>query len=350
MSVPYDETVMTANMRQTSAGVGQAAGRPGPSSGATGRRHGPSALRAALGAAFISSSAVLVTLAHTGTATAAFYRCALALPVLVPLALLEQRRRGPRPLRSRLWAVVAGLLLAADLVMWNHAIADVGAGVATVLGNLQVLFVGLLAWVLYSERPGRRYLTMLPVVLVGVVLVSGLVGGSVSGGHPVAGVVYGFGTSAAYAGFLLILRQTAGSARHVAGQLADATVGAAVGSLLIGLVLGGFDLHIPWPAFGWLLALALISQTAGWLLITSSLPGLPAAVSSLLLLLQPAATMVLASFVLHERPTLIQVAGGVLVCSGVLAVAWRPAPRTEPVTPSERLESAARQPVTANST
>jgi drug/metabolite transporter (DMT)-like permease len=264
--------------------------------------------------------------------------------------LLEQRHRGPRPVRVRLWAAAAGLLLAADLVMWNHAIADVGAGVATVLGNLQVLFVGLLAWLLYAERPSRRYLTMLPVVLLGVVLVSGLVGGSMSGGHPMAGVGYGFGTSAAYAGFLLIMRQTAGSARHVAGQLADATAGAAVGSLLIGLAFGGLDLHIPWPSFGWLLALALISQTAGWLLITSSLPGLPAAVSSLLLLLQPAATMVLGSIVLHQRPTLIQVAGGVLVCSGVLAVTWMRGPRPQPVTSGEGVEATAPQPVTANST
>jgi drug/metabolite transporter (DMT)-like permease len=355
MSVPYDQTVLTANVHpaggeEAGAVAGKAVRSGGRSSGDGASRAGQPAMRAALGAAFISSSAILVTLAHTGPATAAFYRCALALPVLIPLALLEQRRRGPRPLRTRLWAGAAGLLLAADLVMWNHAIADVGAGVATVLGNLQVLFVGLLAWLLYAERPGRRYLTLLPVVLLGVVLVSGLVGGSTSGGHPMAGVAYGFGTSATYAGFLLILRQTAGPSRHVAGQLADATLGAAVGSLLIGLSFGGLDLHIPWPSFGWLLALALISQTAGWLLITSSLPGLPAAVSSLLLLLQPAATMVLGAIVLHELPTLIQVAGGVLVCSGVLAVTWKRRPRSEPVTPREEMESAAPQPVTANST
>ena len=65
----------------------------------------------------------------------------------------------------------------------------------------------------------------------------------------------------------------------------------------------------------------MTSQTAGWLLITSSLPRLPAALSSLLLLLQPAAAMVLAAVVLGERPTLLQLAGAVLVCAGVLAVA-----------------------------
>jgi drug/metabolite transporter (DMT)-like permease len=278
-------------------------------------------LIATLGAACISSSAILVTLAHAGAVTTAFFRCALALPVLIPLAVLEQRRLGPRPLSSRLSAAIAGLFLAIDLVLWNHAIADVGAGVATVLGNLQVLFVAVFAWLVLRERPSRRYLVMLPVVLVGVVLVAGMVGSHAAGLHPLAGIGFGVGTSAAYACFLLILRTTSGQAPHVAGQLADATVGATAGAILLGLPFGGIQFDIGWPAVGWLLLLALLSQTVGWLLITSSLPMLPAAISSLLLLLQPAAAMVLAGVILGERPTLVQDAGALLVCLGVLAAA-----------------------------
>jgi drug/metabolite transporter (DMT)-like permease len=295
-----------------------------------GRVTGRPVLTATLGAACISSSAILVTLAHVGAITTAFYRCALALPVLVPLAVLEQRRLGPRPLASRGYAMLAGLFLAIDLVLWNHAISDVGAGVATVLGNLQVLFVGVFAWLVMRERPGRRFLVMLPVVLAGVVLVSGMLGGHASGLRPMAGIGFGVATSAAYACFLLILRTTSGQAPHVAGQLADATVGATAGAVVLGLILGGLQLDIHWRSFGWLLILALLSQTVGWLLITSALPRLPAAISSLLLLLQPAAAMVLADIVLSERPTLIQVLGAVMVCVGVLFVARTRAPASTP--------------------
>lgn len=280
-------------------------------------------LTAALGAACISSSAVLVTLAHVGAATTALYRCVLALPALIPIALLERRRLGPRPLARRLQAFAAGLFLAVDLVLWNHAIAAVGAGVATVLGNLQVVFVGLFAWLVLRERPHPYYLGVLPAVFTGVVLVSGMAGGHAAGLHPRAGVVFGLGTSAAYACFLLILRSsgTTGAPPQVASQVAEATAGAALGSALLGLIFGGLQLRIPAASLGWLLLLALLSQTTGWLLITSSLPRLPAAISSLLLLLQPAAAMVLAYLVLGERPTLIQVGGALLVCLGVLAVA-----------------------------
>jgi drug/metabolite transporter (DMT)-like permease len=313
MSAPYASTVLTSNGAGSNSAGSIADRRP--------------LLFAVAGASCISASAILVKLAGTGAATTAFYRCGLALPVLVTLALIERRRHGPRPWTAHRGALLAGLLLAVDLVLWNHAIAEVGAGIATVLGNLQVLFVALAAWALFAERPERKFLVALPVVMVGVVLVSGLVGGAAGATHPLAGIGYGIGTSLAYAAFLLIFRRSSAGA-HVAAPLAEATAGGALGSLLLGLVFGELQLRIGWPAFGWLLLLSLTSQTIGWLLITSSLPRLPAAISSLTLLLQPAASMVLAFVVLGEEPTLIQVAGAVVVCVGVLAASRSaPAPR-----------------------
>ncbi len=280
-------------------------------------------LLAAIGAGCISSSSILIQLADTGAATTAFFRCLLAMPPLIVLSILEQRRHGPRSLRLRLRAFGAGAPFAIDLVLWNHAIFDVGAGVATVLGNLQVMFVVIAAWVLFHERPSLRFMSALPVVGAGVVLVSGVVGGSSFGHHPVAGVMFGVSTSIAYAAFLLILRTASSTAKHIAGPLADATAGTCVFALLIGAAFGSLQFDPPWPAIGWLLALAILTQTIGWLFITSSLPQLPSAVSSLMLLLQPAAAMVLAAIILHQHPSVWQVFGAVLVCCGVLLAAWK---------------------------
>ena len=281
-------------------------------------------LLAVLRAGCISCSAILLTLAGTGAATTTLFRCGLALPLLAALAWRERRRVGPRERRSRLNAAGAGLLLGLDLVLWNHSIPEVGAGVATVLGNLQVLFVALAAWALLGERPRRAFLAALPVVLAGVVLVSGLADRGPAAGHALAGIGYGLSASVAYAGFLLIFRQSAGrpgpaGPARIAGPLADATAGATVAAVVLGLAFGGFSLRLSGPAFGWLLLLSFSSQTVGWLLITSSLPRLPAAVSSLLLLLQPAGSLLLADLILGERPALLQVAGAVLVCGGILA-------------------------------
>jgi drug/metabolite transporter (DMT)-like permease len=263
----------------------------------------------------------VLTLSHGSAGTTAFYRCTLALPGLFVLAVVEQRRNGARPALVRWQSAAAGAFLGVDLVLWAHSIYDVGAGVATVLGNLQVLFVSILAWAVLRERPRAQFLVALPAVLLGVVLVSGLADHAGTGKHPVAGVLYGLGCSLAYAVFLLVFRRSTKGATHVAGPLLDATGGAAVSSLVLGLALGQFSFGIPLRALGWYVVLALVSQTVGWLFITSSLPRLPASVSSLLLLFQPAGALALAAVVLSQRPTVLQVAGAALVCGGVLVAA-----------------------------
>lgn len=245
-----------------------------PPQGWRGRTAERPVLLAAIGALCISASGVLVKLAASGAATTAFFRCALALPFLVPLAIRERGQLGSRSLRARATAWLAGLFFAVNLVLWTHAINEVGAGIATVLGNLQVVFVAGAAWVLFHERPSPRFALALPVVFGGVVLVSGLAGAPSLAGRPVAGVVFGVGNSLAYAAFLLILRG-ATTTPHVAGPLLDATAASAGGSLLLGALFGTLDLTPSLRALGWLLLLAVTSQTVGWLFITSSLPRLP---------------------------------------------------------------------------
>ena len=107
---------------------------------------------------------------------------------------------------------MAGAFFAADLILWHHSIAKVGAGLATVLGNVQVVLVPLTAWLLLRERPTRQVLVAVPVVLIGVVLISGVLGEGAYGDDPTLGAVFGILTAIAYAGFLLVLR--AGSNRR----------------------------------------------------------------------------------------------------------------------------------------
>src|ERR1700683_3524151 len=284
MTVPYPPTVITDSSPAVTV-------RAEPSPSGSAKRP---LLLAGIGAATISTSPIFFVLSGASAVSTAFYRSAIALPVLIVLAVLEQRRHGRRPLALRLRAMGAGVFLSVDLILWTHAIADIGAGVATVLGNLQVLVVVALGWLIWGERPGRAVVLALPVVIIGVVLVSGLLGKHTAALHPLAGIGYGVGMSVAYAVYLVILRRASGSSPHVAGPVADASAGTAIASLIIGLFLGGLTVHPLWPGTGWLIGLALISQVAGWLLITSSLPKLPAAVGSLMLVLQPAASLVLA--------------------------------------------------------
>jgi len=288
-------------------------------------------LAGALGALVIAFSAILVRLAEVSPATAAVFRCAYALPVLGLLAWMERRRYGPRPSRERLLTLGAGVLFAADLVCWHYSIEAVGAGLATVLGNIQVVLVGLLAWIALGERPENRTLVSIPVVFLGVVLISGVIGTGAYGDDPLLGVVYGVLTAISYALFLLILRQGNVDRRRPAGPLFDATLTGAIFSAIAGVAIGDLDWVPGLESQAWLVLLALSSQVLGWLLISVSLPRLPAVLTSILLMLQPVTTVVLGAVLLSEAPSAVQLSGVLIVLGGVaFATLRRPARELEP--------------------
>jgi drug/metabolite transporter (DMT)-like permease len=233
---------------------------------------------------------------------------------------MEDRRYGPRPVKQRALAWIAGILFAVDLVAWHQGIEEVGAGLATVLGNLQVVLVGLLAWAFLRERPPNRSLAAIPVALVGVILISGAFEHGAYGRNPGLGVAYGILTALAYSGFLLVLREGNRDLRRPAGPLFDATWVCAVAIIPIGLVWGNLDWTPGWKAQGYLVLLALSSQALGWLLISITLPRLPAALTSVLLTFQPVLSVLFAWAILNESPSGLQLGGVALVLSGLLIV------------------------------
>jgi drug/metabolite transporter (DMT)-like permease len=287
-----------------------------------------------LGALVIAFSAILVRLAEVSPSTAAFFRCFWAVPVLWLLDLREQRRYGRRTLRDRLPLWVAGIFFAADLTFWHHSIEAVGAGLATVLGNVQVVLVGLLAWIFLGERPSDRTLVSIPIVFTGVVLISGVVGSGAYGDDPVLGVVFGILTSITYALFILILRQGNVDDRRPAGPLFDATLSAAVFSGIGGVIVGDIDWTPGLESQAWLILLALSSQVVGWLLISVSLPRLPAVLTSIVLMLQPVSTMFLGAIIFSESPSSVQLLGVAIVIAGVAFATVRPRERERAPAPA----------------
>ncbi len=287
-------------------------------------------LTGVLGALVIAFSAILVRLAEVSPPTSAFFRCAYALPLLALLAWLEQRRFGPRERRARLVALGAGFFFAADLISWHYAIGAVGAGLATVLGNVQVVLVGLIAWAVLGERPEARALAAIPLVFLGVVLISGVIGAGAYGDDPLLGVIYGLVTAITYALFLLVLRQAGSGLRRPAGPLFDATLSAAFFCAIAGVAIGDIDWVPGLESQAWLVLLALSSQVLGWLLISMSLPRLPAVVTSILLTLQPVCSVMLGALLLSEDPSLVQLAGVATVLVGVVVATFGPSRSREP--------------------
>ena len=286
------------------------------------------------GALAISFSAILFGLSGVDPITGAFFRVAYALPVLIVI-WLTVRHRDRRSRKMRLLALASGILLGVDMVVWHTSIGHIGAGLATLIANSQVVFVAVGAWMILGERPSRRIIIAIPVVLIGVAMVSGLGRSDAYGSNPLLGTLLALVAAMFYAGFILVFRASNKIQAPPAGPLMEATAGGVVMVLILSTATGGIEFAPTWPAHGWLIALALGAQVVGWLAIGYALPRLPAVETATIILVQPVLTMIWASLVFDERPSTVQLVGAALVLAGVGFVAIaraRLAPEPTPTT------------------
>lgn len=267
-------------------------------------------------------SAVFVRLADVEPARSAFLRGLYALPVFAVMMWWGRRRAGGTlsgvlvPL-----AILSGAFLGADLLAWHASIGIIGAGLATVIPNLQVVFVGVIGVVLFAERPHPGFWVALPVVLVGVWLLAAAGKPLEPGASVLLGVALGVLTAAFYAVFLVLLRVARLRAPEVTAveAMGSATLGATVVMGVFAAVEGVAGPAGSLRADGWLVALALGNQVLAWVLLTASIHRLPAVLTSVALLLQPVLALVWGALLLNEPLGWPQLAGSAVVLGGVAA-------------------------------
>ena len=283
-------------------------------------------LIALAGAVAISFSPVLYVFSGTNPSTGAFFRMLYALPALALLAYLV-RSADTRSSRTRWMAFGAGLILAPDMLSYHSSMIFIGIGIATLIGNSQVIIVTLASWKLFGEKPNPAILLSLPVVVVGLALISGIADSEPYGEDPVKGVIFGLMAAFFYSSFLILFRYSNRELAPSSSVQLDATAGAALGLLVLGLMpLSGYaieplDMQPIWPGHGWLIVLALLCQVAGWLAIAHALPRLPAAHVSFAVLLQPVLTLVWGYVILdQDGHSQNQVMGIFLVLAAIIAV------------------------------
>lgn len=272
---------------------------------------------AVLGTVGISFSAILVRLSGASAATSGFFRMAYAVPILLLLAVLMKSDRF-RPVHPAGW--IAGGIFALNLLLWHLSIDYIGAGLATVLGNTQVVFIALLAWLFMDERPGRTTLVVLPVLMAGVVLLTGL-GSGAYGTDPVLGVILGASSGLTSAAYVLVFRHASRRLQEgesPVGLLLQTSAGGAVAALLLGLLTDpGFSFSLSLQSHGWLVLLAAVAQVAGWLLLSKALRKLPALDTAVIMLLQPVLALVWSNLIFSERLSPVQVVGVVTLLAGI---------------------------------
>jgi drug/metabolite transporter (DMT)-like permease len=211
--------------------------------------------------------------------------------------------------------LAAGFAFAGDLGFWHLSIQHTSVANSTLLANLASIFVTLAAWIFLRERPTGVFLAGLACALAGVaLLVSSSAGFSRTG---LLGDALGVLTAMFYAGYLFAVKGLRDRGERTLHLMAVASTITALLLLPAALVSG--EKFFPETAYGWsvLAGLALISHAAGQGLIAYALAHLPAAFSSVSLLLQPVMAALFAWLLLSESLAPAQVAGGFIVLAGI---------------------------------
>ncbi|MGZ5040775.1 MAG: DMT family transporter [Usitatibacter sp.] len=268
------------------------------------------------GGCAIAFAPIFVRLADTGPVASAFWRCALAVPVLWAgvwwMGGKEESRESNVPIAS---LIAAGLFFASDLGVWHFSILFTSVANSTVLANLAPIFVTLAGWVLWRRKVTRTFLVGMFTAIAGMFV---LVGPNfLAGGKPLVGDALGALTAVFYAGYFLSIKIARDAGASTARLMAWSTT-------ITALVLLPVALAFPqpfWPASasGWwvLVGLALVTQVLGQGLIAYAFAHLPASLSSVSLLIQPVMAALFAWILFGEAIGAAQYLGGAIVLAGI---------------------------------
>ncbi len=279
--------------------------------------HWRAALQVLAGAIMISFAAVFVELSALQPTASGFYRMLFGafFWVILMMAIPSMRQGWHQHWGS---STLIAVFFCLDIWFWHQSIFYIGPGLSTLLANFQVFILTITGLIVFKEQVRPRFLIGLLLAMSGLFLLFGRDWAAMSP-ETRLGVWLGLLTATAYALYLLSLRgfQLKHTSIRPEARLMQVTV--LCGGMLAMINLAeGNTFSIPNNTSLWsLVALGLFCQVLGWLFITKSLPVLPAGLIGLLLLIQPAASVLwdVLFFSLSLPP--IELTGALLALVGI---------------------------------
>ena len=270
------------------------------------------------GAVGIGFAPIFVRVSEIGPSATAFWRIALALPLLFLWMQFERGRtnryRKPGRVRDHAALALAGVFFAGDLATWHWSITMTTVANATLFVNMAPVIVAAASFLLFKERFHRLFLVGLALALAGAVMLIG----PGSGGEQIrlAGDALGFVAAGFYAAYIMAIGRLRAS-YSTATVMAWSALWSAAALLPVAWISEEHLLPMSLDGWGILIGLALVSHVVGQSLIAYGLAHLPAAFGAVSLLVQPVVAGILAWTLFAEALGPLELAGAVMILSGI---------------------------------
>ncbi len=260
-----------------------------------------------LGNICLAFGPMFVRMSDVGPVSAAFWRIALAAPLLFVIAAFagDPARKLPRGL---VWLfLISGFLFAADLAAWHVGILQTKLANANLLGNSTVFLLPLYAFIVARAWPTKQQSLALVLAGAGAVL---LLGRSFElSAENLEGDLLCILAGIFYTAYLILMAR----ARGGMGQwpvLAWSTAMSVVPLLIFAFVLRETIMPQDWTP---LIALAFFSQIAGQGLMIYVIGRVPPLLFSITLLIQPMIAATVGWVIYGERLGALDWVGAVLI-------------------------------------
>lgn len=286
----------------------------------------------ALGVLAVATSSVIVRLALHSAETQglgfslvlAAIRLVLATAVLLPTGRSLLTQTPPR----RAWghAIAAGVCLAAHFATWITSLSFTSIAASTALVTTNPVWVGLLLWLWFGQRPSRLTFLGIAIALTGGMLIAfGGSGGAYGGSNPLLGDALALVGAMLASLYFLLGREAQRQGMGLGAYGAIAYGVAALVLLPLPPLLGVSYLGYPPVVYGCMVAMALIPQLIGHTVINWSVMQISPTLVTLAILFEPVAASVMGWIGFGEVPGWPVVGGGLILLMGVaLAVVGEP--------------------------
>jgi len=268
-----------------------------------------------LGAGALALGGVFLRHSELPPTASAVYRVALAIPVFLLLDRLSARGEAPGTPAIPVRLVLVGFIFSGNLALYHWSMTLTTLANANLLANLAPIFVVLGARLLLGKRFKPGFLVGMLCALAGAFV---LIGHRLDfGSRHMAGNLLGLLSAVFYGAYLLAVSLVRAQYRTMT-VMAWSSVGTLV--VLLPLTLARGESLVPQTLHGVLklVALALVSHVGGQGLIAYALARLPAALSSITLLVQPVIATVLGGWLFHEYLSPVEFAGAVVILAGIV--------------------------------